>query len=80
MTIEDMPEGTGIPRRQRGEPEDDRGRKVLLVRNALNIIFMLGAVIGIAVYVFSDHVTGMYVIVAAIPFKIAEAVIRMLKI
>lgn len=53
---------------------------ILTIRNALNIIFMLTAIVGIIVYMSSDKETGMYIMLAAIPFKITESAIRLLRI
>ncbi|WP_104369064.1 hypothetical protein [Prevotella sp. MGM1] len=53
---------------------------ILIIRNALNIIFMLTAIVGIIIYMSSDKETGMYIMLAAIPFKITESAIRLLRI
>ena len=53
---------------------------ILIIRNALNIIFILTAIVGIIVYMSSDKETGMYIMLAAIPFKITESAIRLLRI
>lgn len=53
---------------------------ILKIRNALNIIFMLTAVAGVIVYMSSDKETGMFIVLAAIPFKITESAIRLLRI
>ena len=49
----------------------------LKFRNVLNIIFMLGAVVGLLIYFLSDETTGVYVILAAMVFKMVEATLRM---
>lgn len=50
------------------------------LRNVLNIIFMIGAIIGAALYFFSDHRTiGVYVVLGAMAVKMVECCIRMLR-
>lgn len=49
------------------------------IRNILNIIFMLLAVVGMAFYLLSDRTTGIYIILIAMCFKIAESSLRMLR-
>lgn len=47
------------------------------LRNLLNIIFMLGAIVGVAVYMLSDRTVGTVVILVAMLFKIVECVFRL---
>ena len=47
------------------------------LRNTLNIIFMLGAIIGAAVYFWADRTAGTIVILVAMLFKIVECVFRL---
>ncbi len=49
------------------------------IRNWLNIIFMVMAVIGVAYYLTKDRTTGTYIILLAMCFKIAESSLRMIK-
>lgn len=49
------------------------------IRNILNIIFMLTAVIGVIWYLTKDRTTGTYIILFSMCFKIAESSMRMLK-
>ncbi|MBR5083600.1 MAG: hypothetical protein IKX33_03295 [Prevotella sp.] len=52
----------------------------LALRNVLNIIFMIGAVIGAVLYFFTDHTTiGIYIVLGAMAVKMAECCIRMLR-
>lgn len=60
------------PRRHR-RPAD----RYLLLRNVLNIIFMLGAIAGVAVYMLADSSVGTIVILVAMAFKIVECVFRL---
>lgn len=64
-------------------PEQHHKRKSNLIRNirnVLNIIFMLGALTGMILHFCSDKETGLYIILASIPFKLAELAIRLLGI
>ncbi|MBR5748057.1 MAG: hypothetical protein IKY01_04630 [Prevotella sp.] len=47
------------------------------IRNVLNLIFMIMAVIGVIIYLTKDKMTGTYVILIAMCFKMAEASLRM---
>ena len=67
-----------IPRRHRGEGEKPRDRFFKL-RNVLNIIFMLGAVVGVVLFYFSSHAVGTFVLLCSIIFKIAECCLRLLR-
>ena len=51
----------------------------LLLRQWLNIIFMVGAVIGVAIYFFGTQAVGIYVILGAMVFKIIECALRMFR-
>lgn len=64
------------PRRHRRERGSDR---LLPLRNVLNAIFMLGAIIGLCVYYFSDHSVGIFIILTAMAFKMAECSLRLIR-
>ena len=52
------------------------------IRNILNIIFMIGAVVGIILYLQKNeqtHQLGLYIILISMCFKIAESSLRMIK-
>ena len=67
-----------FPRRHRRSEEDPK-EKYRALRQALNIIFMLGALIGVLVY-FSHHETlGIYIILGSMAFKFVECVLRLMK-
>ena len=60
----------------RHEPAD----RLLHIRQWLNIIFMLGAVVGVAVYFLADTTTvGTVIILAAMVFKIIECLLRFIR-
>lgn len=63
-----------LQRRHRGEREQKDNH--LRLRNVLNIIFMLLAIIGAAVYYWSDHTTGAIILLVAVVFKIVESALR----
>ena len=53
-----------------------------VVRNILNILFMLGAIIGVVLYLSKNeekHQMGLYIIMVSMCFKIAESSLRMFK-
>ncbi len=50
------------------------------LRNVLNIIFMISAIIGAVLYFFTEHTRiGVYVVLGAMAVKMVECCIRMLK-
>lgn len=49
------------------------------IRNCLNLIFMIGAVIGVIWYLTKDRTVGIYIILISMCFKIAESSLRMIK-
>lgn len=66
---------------RRGEEnEEPRNQKVFIIRQVLNIIFIIGAVVGAALYWFQPEETlGILVIMTAMFFKMAECVLRFRK-
>ena len=49
------------------------------IRNILNIIFMITALVGVIWYLTADKTTGTYIILFSMCFKIAESSMRMIK-
>ena len=49
------------------------------IRNLLNIIFMIGAIVGVIYYLTKDRTIGTYIILISMCFKIAESSLRMMK-
>lgn len=68
-----------IYRRRRGEDEDNGEDKYRLLRQILNILFMLGAVVGVIVYFYYGRDLGTIIILVSMAFKLAECVFRLLK-
>lgn len=64
------------PRREHCEPRQHT--RIDYIRQWLNIIFMLGAVVGVIVYLVSDHNTGILIVLGAIVFKFIECVLRVI--
>lgn len=63
-------------RLHRQEPKD----RFLPIRQKLNIIFMLGAIVGVAIYFLSESTTtGIIIILAAMVFKIIECILRFIR-
>ena len=53
-----------------------------LIRNWLNIIFMIGAVVGVILFLSKNeerHMLGLYIILCSMVVKIAESSLRMIK-
>lgn len=59
-----------------GLNDDDRFFKI---RNILNIIFILGAVIGVLLYVYSFQTVGTIIILISMVFKIIECILRFIR-
>lgn len=58
----------------------ERKDRFLYIRQWLNIIFMLGAVIGVIVYFLADlTTTGTIIILVAMVFKITECILRFIR-
>lgn len=68
-----------IYRRRRGENEDNGEDKYRMLRQILNILFMLGAVVGVIVYFYYGRDLGTIIILVSMAFKLAECVFRLLK-
>ena len=52
------------------------------IRNILNLIFMIGAVVGVIFYISKNEdkrQLGLYIILISMCFKIAESSLRMMK-
>ena len=49
------------------------------IRNILNIIFIIGAIIGVSVYFLSDTTIGTFIVLGSMVFKIAETILRFIR-
>ena len=68
-----------IYRRRRGEDEGNGEDKYRMLRQILNILFMLGAVAGVIVYFYYGRDLGTIIILVSMAFKLAECVLRLIK-
>ena len=59
--------------------EDAANDKYFKIRNTLNIIFIIGAIAGMATFYFHDRTIGTLVIITAMAFKIAECCFRFIR-
>ncbi|ETD21698.1 hypothetical protein HMPREF1199_00028 [Hoylesella oralis CC98A] len=74
IPFQTMNEDKFIPYHRRDEKlKEDR---FFRIRNILNIIFIIGALIGLVLYFATDHTSGTIVILAAMVFKIVESCLR----
>lgn len=64
------------PRRNHRQPRERT--RIDYIRQWLNIIFMLGAVVGVIFYFLSDSNTGVIILLTAIVFKFVECVLRVI--
>ncbi len=68
------------PRRHRQlEPFRDQGPTFKL-RQWLNVIFMIGAIVGIIVSFYQSRELGIYIFIGAAALKFIELTLRMLKL
>ena len=76
MDIENSTVRHSERRRHKQEPKD----KFLSVRQWLNIIFMLGAIVGVVVYFLLDNTTvGTIIILVSMVFKMVESILRIIR-
>ncbi len=76
-TVDDAVEQASSPRRRKRLREDDR---FFAIRNVLNVIFMLGALVGVAFYLMkSDSNVGIIIIMASMAFKVVECCLRFIR-
>lgn len=62
-------------RKELGEDYD----QFLMLRQILNLIFMVGAVVGVIIFLTGSTTTGTIVILGSMVFKIAECAFRFFK-
>ena len=61
------------------KPFKDEGRTYRL-RQWMNIVFILAALVGMGVYFWSNHTLGLYIVGAACVVKFIELTLRMMKL
>ena len=79
FSMVDHPEKVPHPKRHQLEPFRDSS-KTRVLRFWLNIIFMVGAIAGLAVYFYADKEVAKYILVVSCVFKFIELALRILKI
>lgn len=50
------------------------------LRQWLNIIFMIGAIVGMVWYLVASHETAVYIMIGAVVFKFIELTLRIAKL
>jgi len=70
-----MCEQTSVGRRHRKSEEEAKGL-AFKVRNILNTIFVIGAIVGVGLYYASDQTVGIIVILSSMVFKLVECCLR----
>lgn len=65
------------PERRHSRPKE-RG-KFFLLRNILNTVFIIGAVVGMLVYFFKNEEVGTIIVLGSMSVKMCECVIRLVK-
>lgn len=58
--------------------EESLRKKYYIIRNILNTIFLIGAIVGMLLYFFYSEQVGTYVILGSMIFKMAECCFRFL--
>lgn len=76
-TIHDSEETLQDSIRRHRKPKE-RG-KFFLLRNILNVIFIIGAVVGMLMYFYSSEDKGIIIVLGSMAFKMCECVIRLIK-
>ena len=72
-------DNSNVYRRRRGQEEETGEDKYRMLRQILNILFMLGAIVGVIVYLKYGRDLGTIIILVSMAFKLAECVFRLLK-
>ena len=62
----------------RHHQKDDLKKDFYKLRNILNIIFMVSAVIGVVIYIYVAHIIGVIIILVAMAFKLVECCLRII--
>ncbi|MBO5603484.1 MAG: hypothetical protein IJL29_08700 [Prevotella sp.] len=68
-----------LARRHRRGQEPEEQDKYAMLRQLLNVIFMVGAIIGMFVYFKYSHSVGGGIIICSMLFKVIECVLRLMK-
>ncbi|MBQ8711710.1 MAG: hypothetical protein IJ551_02625 [Prevotella sp.] len=61
------------------QPFEDTGR-LRVLRQWLNLFFIIGAIVGMIWYLKADHDTAIYIMIGAVVFKFIELTLRIAKL
>ena len=75
MTTEDMRNPIG-ERSSRGRQPNPARESIMYLRLWLIAIFLIGSIVGMGIYFFSDEFSGTIVILVSMAFKIVECTLR----
>ena len=75
----EVDESTGLERPHRFHRRPASEDKYFKISNVLNIIFKLGAIVGMGVFYFHSRTMGTIIILTAMAFKIAECCFRFIR-
>ena len=65
--------------RNPGDDNQPKRDNYLKIRNVLNILFMLIAIVGVVIYVFFNHDHGIIVVIVSMAFKFVECSLRLIR-
>ncbi|MCD8203009.1 MAG: hypothetical protein LUD48_05150 [Prevotella sp.] len=68
----------GGPMRRRRN-EEEKPDRFLKLRNILNTVFIVGAIVGVLVFIYKGEQLGTIIILCSMMFKIVECVFRFMK-
>ncbi len=74
-----MIDGTKGYREQREREQERMQRRLLIIRNVLNLLFMIIALVGVVWTFVGEREIGLMIVLCAIPLKMTESAIRLLK-
>ena len=80
LTPDNEEETSAVRRPMRHRRADNTTDKYFKLRNILNIIFMLGAVVGVCLYLWKDSTVGTIVILGAVVVKMVECCFRLIRL
>lgn len=64
------------PQRRHRQPSN----RIFIVRNVLNLLFMVGAIVGVVYTLKVDRIVGAYIICGSMVFKFIDSALRILKL
>ena len=59
--------------------DNEQRDTIFWIRQALDVAFILGAIAGVACYVWGDKTTGLYIVMVAMVVKMRESALRIMK-